>query len=355
MDMNALVTGSQGLIGSTAALSFLKRGYHVVGVDNDMRATFFGKQGTTQRQLLHLQQFENYTHYNTDIRDYNSLEKVFKRHRFDAIIHTAAQPSHDKAREIPILDFEVNALGTLNLLELTRKYSPQAVFIYTSTNKVYGDSPNRVKLKELKYRYDFADESFMGFNEETPLDQVTHSFFGVSKLSADMYVQEYGKCYGMFTTTLRLGCVTGVAHAGVKLHGFLSYLVKSLQQSQSYEIIGYKGKQVRDQIHAEDLVAAFFQILTNPGVAEVFNVGGGRDNSTSVLEAIDKTSHHLGITPKVTFINEPRLGDHICYITNNGKFEKKYPEWKQRYTINQMILEQLKMLEPREKRKRTKE
>lgn len=337
--MKILVTGSQGLVGSTTATTFLKMGHTVYGIDNDMRAVFFGKSATTISQLHGLQEFSNYTHYSVDIRDFVSLEALFKLTKFDAIVHTAAQPSHDKAREIPILDFEVNALGTLHLLELTKRYSPKAVFIYTSTNKVYGDSPNRVPLKELTYRYDFKDTSFKGFDEHTPLDQVTHSFFGVSKLSADMYVQEYGRCFGMLTTTLRLGCITGKAHAGVKLHGFLSFLVKSLKTTHSYEIIGYKGKQVRDQIHAEDLVSAFIQIIKKPGSAQVFNLGGGESNSISVLEAVKRTEDHLGIKSKLTMIKQPRLGDHICYVTNNSKFEKKYPKWEMKHTIDEMILE----------------
>ncbi len=339
--MKILITGSLGLVGSTASKYFLDQGHEIYGIDNNMRATFFGKDGSTTKQLKKLSGVSGYKHYKTDIRNFKKLENIFKLHKFDAIIHTAAQPSHDKAKEIPMLDFEVNAKGTLNILELTRIYSPKATFIFTSTNKVYGDNPNKVQLKETKKRFLFYDKSFEGFNESTPIDNTTHSLFGTSKTSADLYVQEYGKYFGLKTTCLRLGCITGKFHAGVKLHGFISYLVKSLKEENSYEIIGYKGKQVRDQIHAYDLATAFEEIMKDPGVGEVFNLGGGTKNTISVLEAIHIISKKLNIKPKITYNTQNRIGDHICYVSDIRKFQKKYPNWKISYSIDDIIDEQL--------------
>lgn len=339
--MIILITGSLGLVGSTTTKYFLEKGHTVIGIDNNMRATFFGKDGSTNKQLKKFKISKQYHHFNADIRNYDALEKIFKKFAFDAVIHTAAQPSHDKARDIPLVDFEVNAKGTLNLLELTRIYSDKAVFIFTSTNKVYGDNPNKVALKKTKLRYAFRDKTYTGFDETTPIDDTTHSLFGASKTSADLYVQEYGKYFGLKTTILRLGCITGKLHAGVKLHGFISYLVKSLKETGSYEIIGYEGKQVRDQIHAFDLAKAFEQIIKKPNIGEVFNLGGGTENTISVLEAINLVASKLNITPKITYNPKNRVGDHICYISNIGKFQKRYPKWKLTYSIEDMITEQL--------------
>ncbi|GIK84391.1 MAG: NAD-dependent epimerase [Patescibacteria group bacterium] len=339
--MNLLITGSLGLVGSTATEYFLNKNHSITGIDNDMRAVFFGNDGSTTTQLKRFLKNSNYTHTDLDIRDYKNLENIFKGNSFDAIIHTAAQPSHDKAREIPLLDFEVNALGTLNLLELTKQYAQKAVFIFTSTNKVYGDNPNKIGLRENKKRYVFKDKLFVGFNELTPVDHTTHSLFGASKLSADICVQEYGKYFGLKTTCLRLGCITGQAHSGVKLHGFLSYLIKSLKEKKSYEIIGYNGKQVRDQIHAYDLAAAFEQIIKKPGVGEVFNLGGGSQNTISVLEAIELVSKKINIEPKLKYTKANRIGDHICYISDIRKFQKRYPKWKLTQSIEDIVNEQL--------------
>lgn len=339
--MNILITGSQGLVGSTSALHFLKKGKKVIGIDNDMRSFFFGKKGSTNSKLKILSSNKNYAHYSTDIRNKKDLEKIFKTQKFDAIIHTAAQPSHDKAKEIPEIDFEVNAVGTLNLLELTRRFCPKSVFIFTSTNKVYGANPNKQKLRENKKRYEFKDKNFVGFDESTSLDQTTHTLFGASKLAADIYVQEYGKYFGLNTTCLRLGCITGAAHSGVKLHGFLSYLIDSLKNRKAYHIIGYKGKQVRDQIHANDLATAFEEIIKKPNTGEVFNLGGGPENTISVLEAIELVSKKLKINPKITYSKTNRVGDHICYISDISKFKKFYPNWKLSYSIGDIIDEQI--------------
>ena len=326
--MKICVTGSLGLVGLSVCQYFLKHGNEVWGIDNNMRQFFFGEEGRTDVNQGIFNE-SNYHHEKIDIRYNEEIDRLFKKNKFDVVIHTAAQPSHDKAREIPILDFEVNAAGTLNLLEATRKYCPNAKFIYTSTNKVYGDNPNLVKLVEKKNRYDFADKKFNGFNEKTSTDRCLHSLFGVSKLAADNYVSEYGKTFSIKTIVFRLGCVSGGRHSGVKLHGFLSYLVKSLMNTNSYEIIGYKGKQVRDQIDADDLVLAMVQVIKKPPkCGEVFNLGGGRENNISILEAIHLVSTKLKIKPKITYKSDARLGDHICYISDTRKFKNQYPSWK---------------------------
>jgi CDP-paratose 2-epimerase len=335
--MKIIITGSLGLVGSTATSFFLGQGHTIIGIDNDMRSVFFGKRGSTNKQLNQFSKNKNYLHFNTDIRNIEEIETIFKLNKPDVIIHTAAQPSHDKAKEIPLIDFEVNALGTLNLLELTRKYAPNAVFIFTSTNKVYGDNPNKVEFIEKDSRYVFADEKFKGFNESTSIDQTTHSLFGASKLSADIYVQEYGSYFGLKTTCLRLGCITGKAHSGVKLHGFISYLTKSLKQTSSYEIIGYKGKQVRDQLHAYDLATAFNEIIKKPGIGRVYNLGGGDKNTISVLEAINLLAKKLNIQPKIKLTTTIRIGDHICYISDISKFQNDYLEWKIKYSIEDIL------------------
>ncbi len=337
--MKICVSGSFGLIGLSACRRFLSQGHEVVGIDNNMREIFFGNEGRTDINIEELKKQKKYVHKNVDIRDANEIDKIFQENKFDVIIHTAAQPSHDKAKEIPGIDFEVNAKGTLNLLEATRKHCPEAVFIFTSTNKVYGDNPNKVKLAEKETRYDFEDEKFLGFDEALSVDNCLHSLFGVSKLSADMYVQEYGKYFGLKTAEFRLGCVTGFAHASVKLHGFLSFLIKSLMQNRTYEIIGYKGKQVRDQISAEDVVSAMEEVIKNPVSGEVFNMGGGRENSASVLELIEIISQKLNIKPTITYNDNSRVGDHICYISNYSKFQKKYPKWKINKSLDLIINE----------------
>ncbi len=337
--MNICITGSAGLIGSVAARRLLKKGHRVVGIDNNMRQVLFGPEGDTSEQIKSLSRLPNYTHKHVDIRDKKLLTKIFKNTKFDAVIHAAGQPSHDKAKEIPMLDFEINALGALNILEATRAYCPQAVFIFTSTNKVYGDNPNKISLKETKTSLVPSNKHFSGFNESTQIDNTIHSFMGASKLAADIYVQEYGKNLGLKTTSLRLGCVTGGVHAGVKSHGFLSFLIKSLIHKGSYEIIGFKGKQVRDQIHAEDVAFAFEEIIKNPFCGEVFNLGGGKKNSASILELINLVSLKLKLKPKITINKNPRTGDHIYYVTDYTKFKKFYPKWHITKNMNQIIEE----------------
>lgn len=340
--MNICITGSLGLIGSAASYHFLKKGHRVVGIDNNMRELFFGKTGSTKEQLRSLSKNKRYRHYDVDIRNKDSIVRIFKKHNLQAIFHTAGQPSHDKAKEIPLIDFEVNTLGTLNILEAARVHTPKSVLIYTSTNKVYGDNPNKVKLRELKSRYDFADPKLRGFNENISIDRTTHSLMGSSKLAGEIYFQEYGSYFGLNTTSLRLGCVTGKSHAGVKLHGFLSFLVKSLVHNNSYEIIGYKGKQVRDQIHADDVAEAVEEIIKKPLQGEVFNLGGGRRNNASILELIEKISNKIDTRPRVSVINRPRKGDHICYITDYRKFKRFYPNWKINRNLESIITELIK-------------
>lgn len=325
-----LVTGSSGLIGSEAVEHFDGRGHRVIGVDNNMRQVFFGAQGNTTWNLERLKRStRNFQHVNLDIRDRNGLDQLFKANRFDLIVHCAAQPSHDKARDIPILDFEVNALGTINLLEATRQHSRDAVFIMMSTNKVYGDSPNEIPLKELETRYDYArQEDYAGVNESCRIDQTLHSLFGASKAAADLVAQEYGRYFGMNTCIFRGGCLTGPSHSGVELHGFLSYLVKVALSGGTYSVFGYKAKQVRDNIHSHDVVRAIEEFAANPQPGEVYNLGGGRGNSVSMLEAIAKIAEMTGKKLDWKYVDEARKGDHICYISDLRKFQSHYPNWK---------------------------
>jgi CDP-paratose 2-epimerase len=324
-----LVTGSSGLIGSEAVEHFDRQGHRVIGVDNNMRQVFFGTQGNTTWNLERLKRStKNFQHVSLDIRDRNGLRELFEANRFDLIVHCAAQPSHDKARDIPILDFEVNALGTLNLLEATRQHSHDAVFIMMSTNKVYGDSPNEIPLKELETRYDYArPEDFAGVNESCRIDQTLHSLFGASKAAADLVAQEYGRYFGMNTCIFRGGCLTGPSHSGVELHGFLSYLVKVALSDGTYSVFGYKAKQVRDNIHSHDVVRAIEEFAANPRPGEVYNLGGGRGNSVSMLEAIAKIAEITGKKLHWKYVDEARKGDHICYISDLRKFQSHYPNW----------------------------
>lgn len=335
--MKICITGSAGLIGSTAAKYFLEKKHTVVGIDNNMRSKFFGREGATFSTKKSLEKFPKYHHLNIDIRNAKKINELFKKEKFAVVIHCAGQPSHDKAAEIPLIDFAINAQGTLILLEATRLYSPKAVFIFTSTNKVYGDNPNHVPLKELAKRYMYRDKKFKGINESLSIDQNLHSFLGASKAAADIYVQEYGRYFGLKTTCLRLGCVTGVAHHSVKLHGFLSYLIKSLVHQQQYQIIGFKGKQVRDQIDAYDLATAMAEIIKKPQTGAVFNMGGGMKNNASILELIEIVSKKLAIKPKITYLAKNRKGDHICYITDLTRFKKAYPQWKITKSLPQII------------------
>jgi CDP-paratose 2-epimerase len=325
-----LITGSSGLIGSEAVGHFDRQGHRVVGVDNNMRREFFGPQGDTTWNLERLKAAtRNFAHYSLDIRDRAALEDLFRAHRFDLIVHCAAQPSHDKARDIPILDFEVNALGTLNLLEAARRHCPEAVFVFLSTNKVYGDAPNEIPMKELETRYDYArPEDYEGVSESCRIDRTLHSLFGASKAAADLVAQEYGRYFGMNVGIFRGGCLTGPSHSGVELHGFLSYLVKTALAGGTYTVFGYKAKQVRDNIHSYDVVCAIEEFAANPRPGEVYNLGGGRQNSVSMLEAIARIEQMTGKKLTWRYVDENRKGDHICYISDLRKFRSHYPNWK---------------------------
>ena len=335
-----LVTGSAGLIGSESVKFFCDRDFEVIGIDNDMRAYFFGKEASTEwnNRLLE-ENYKKYTHFGVDIRNQNEVESIFKKYSFDLIIHTAAQPSHDWAAKEPLTDFTVNALATLVLLEATRKYAPEAVFIFTSTNKVYGDTPNTLPFIELETRWELPKNHafYEGIDETMSIDNSKHSIFGVSKVAADVMVQEYGKYFGMKTHTFRGGCLTGPAHSGTKLHGFLAYLIRCIARGEPYAIFGYKGKQVRDNIHSYDLVNAFYHIYQKPRSGEAYNMGGSRYSNTSILEAISKSEKILGKKVKMKYVNKPRSGDHIWYVSNVSKFQSHYPNWKHTYNNDQII------------------
>jgi CDP-paratose 2-epimerase len=340
--MKVLVTGSSGLIGSEAVEHFDRQGHQVFGVDNNMRRVFFGAAGDT---LWNLERLKNtakqFTHAAIDIRDRAALEQLFCAQRFDLIVHCAAQPSHDKAQEIPLLDFEVNALGTVNLLEMTRQHCPEAVFVFLSTNKVYGDAPNEIPTKELETRYDYARaEDYDGIDEICRIDRTLHSLFGASKAAADLVAQEYGRYFNMKVGVFRGGCLTGPSHSGVELHGFLSYLVKVTLSGGRYNVYGYKGKQVRDNIHSHDVVRAIEEFAANPRPGEVYNMGGGRSNSISMLEAIARIEQLTGRKLDWHYVEEARKGDHICYISNLRKFQTHYPKWKITRSLD-VILEEM--------------
>lgn len=339
--MTILVTGSSGLIGSEAVEHFDRQGHRVVGIDNNMRRFFFGAQGDTTWNLERLKcNTHRFTHYDVDIRDREKLGDLFKAHRFDLIIHCAAQPSHDKAKEIPLIDFEVNATGTLNLLEATRQHATDAVFIFMSTNKVYGDAPNEKLLTELPTRYDYANpEDFDGIDESCRVDQTLHSLFGASKTAADILAQEYGRYFGMNVGIFRGGCLTGPNHSGVELHGFLSYLVKVALSDQTYTVYGYQGKQVRDNIHSYDVIRAMEAFAQNPRPGEVYNLGGGRANSISILEALNRIEAMTGRKTRWVYNEQARKGDHICYITNLRKFQSHYPNWQITRSLEDILKE----------------
>ena len=330
--MKILVTGSSGLIGSEAAAHFDRQGHEVVGVDNNMRRVFFGAAGDTLWNLERLKgATKRFTHMGLDIRDRTAIEELFRTHRFELIkVHCSGTAfSHDKAREIPLVDFEVNALGTINLLEATRQHCPEAVLAFMSTNKVYGDAPNEIPMKELKTRYDYArPEDFDGVAETCRIDRTLHSLFGASKAAADLVAQEYGRYFGMKVCVFRGGCLTGPSHSAVELHGFLSYLVKVTLGGGSYSVFGYKAKQVRDNIHSHDVVRAIEEFAANPRPGEVYNLGGGRENSVSMLEAIAQVEALTGRKLNWHYLDEARKGDHICYISNLSKFKTHYPNWK---------------------------
>ena len=339
-----LVTGSCGLVGSESVKFFSSKGFDIIGIDNNSRFNFFGKDGdTTWIKNNLIKQHKNYTHKNIDIRNYSALEKIFKKNKnsIKLIIHSAAQPSHDWAKKKPFIDFNINALGTLNLLNLTKKYSYNSSFIFLSTNKVYGDNPNFLPLKELNSRWEISKKHkyFKGINEEMSIDNCVHSFFGASKSYADLIVQEYGKNDGLKTACFRAGCITGPNHSGAKLHGFLSYLVKSSIKKNEYTIFGYKGKQVRDNIHSNDLIKCFWNYFTKPRVGEIYNIGGGRKSNCSVIEALRYVELLKNIKVKKIYSKNNRVGDHIWYISDTSKFRKHYPNWKQKYGTKKIIEE----------------
>lgn len=340
--MKVLITGSCGLIGSEAVHYYAPQSETVFGVDNDMRRYFFGEKGTTNPMRAQLSsKFKNYRHESLDIRKRDAVMGLFEKTRPTLVIHTAAQPSHDWAAKEPFTDFEVNAVGTLNLLEATRTFCPEAVFIFTSTNKVYGDRPNFLPMKEesTRYEYDSALRG-VGISETMSVDQSLHSLFGASKLSADILVQEYGRYFGLKTGTFRGGCLTGSHHSGVELHGFLSYLIHCAVNSKPYTVIGYKGKQVRDQIHARDVLAAFDCFKNNPRPGEVYNLGGGFKNSASVVEILSLLSKR-GFPAITDYKEGARKGDHICYYTDMSKFEAHYPSFKISMSLENIIEEMI--------------
>jgi CDP-paratose 2-epimerase len=326
---NVLVTGSSGLIGSEASEYFDRQGHRVTGIDNNMRREFFGPAGDTIWNLERLKgATRHFTHIDLDLRDRERVFDLLARQRFDLIIHCAAQPSHDKASDFPLVDFEVNAAATVYLLEATRQHCPEATFIFMSTNKVYGDAPNERPLREMPTRYDYADPADQdGIDETCRIDRALHSLFGASKAAADLYAQEYGRYFGLKVGVFRGGCLTGPQHSGVELHGFLSYLVKVALSGGTYTIFGYKGKQVRDNIHSHDVVRAFEEFARNPRPGEVYNLGGGRENSVSVLEAIALVEEMTGRKIARNYSEQARKGDHICYISNLRKLKSHYPEW----------------------------
>ena len=326
----ALVTGSCGLIGSEVALYLSRAGYQIAGIDNNQRAAFFGPEGDTSGSLHRLRSsIPGYRHYPIDIRDRSAILDLLGELRPAAIIHTAAQPSHDRAAAIPFDDFDVNAVGTLNLLEAARQWVPEAPFVHMSTNKVYGDLPNTIALQELETRWDYADPHFkQGVPESFSIDQSKHSLFGASKVAADILVQEYGRYFGMPTCCLRGGCLTGPNQSGVELHGFLSYLIECNVEGREYNVFGYGGKQVRDNIHSEDVARFMCAFIESPRCAEVYNIGGGKENSCSVLEAFRTIEEITGRRQRFTYIPEPRAGDHICYYSDLRKMQAHYPQWK---------------------------
>jgi CDP-paratose 2-epimerase len=339
-----VVTGSAGLVGSETARFYCQQGYDVFGIDNDMRSVFFGTEASTAWNRERLEKsFKNYRHFNFDIRDRDQVDALFGNHASNVamVLHAAAQPSHDWAASEPETDFSVNAVGTLYLLEAFRRHCPEAVFIYTSTNKVYGDTPNNLPLEEQKLRYELpADHHwYTGIDETMSIDQTKHSLFGVSKAAGDLLVQEYGRYFALKTAIFRGGCLTGPAHSGTRLHGFLSYLMRCAITGKKYYIYGYKGKQVRDNIHSEDLVNAFDAFFKAPRVAEVYNIGGSRFANISMLEAIDLCERISGRKIDVQYSPENRIGDHIWWISDVSKFQSHYPSWKFEHGIEGTLRE----------------
>jgi CDP-paratose 2-epimerase len=336
-----LITGSSGLIGSEAVTHFDARGWAVHGVDNNMRREFFGPDGDTTWNLERLRQAtKRFEHHDRDIRDRDGMLRLLAEVRPDLIIHCASQPSHDLAKDRPFDDFDVNAVGTLNLLEAARRFCAESPFIFMSTNKVYGDAPNELPLVELATRWDYArPDDVHGISESYRIDATTHSLFGASKVAADVMVQEYGRYFGMPTVCLRGGCLTGPNHSGAELHGFLSYLAKATREGRIYRIFGYKGKQVRDNIHSHDVCTFFEAFYHSPRVAAVYNLGGGRENSVSMLEAIARFEELIGKKLHTEYVEQNRVGDHICYISDLRRIHADYPAWRQEYDLDRTFAE----------------
>lgn len=324
-----LVTGSSGLIGSEVCIHFADLGWEIHGIDNDQRAVFFGPSGDTRWNQRRLERtIKNYVHHEIDIRDRAGIIHLIAEIKPSAIVHTAAQPSHDKAASIPFDDFDTNAVGTFNLLEATRRYSTETPFVHMSTNKVYGDAPNEIPLVELDTRWDYADETYKkGIPETFRIDQTKHSLFGASKVAGDICVQEFGRYFNMPTACLRGGCLTGPNHSGVELHGFLSYLIKCNLEEKNYNIYGYKGKQVRDNIHSHDVARFIAAFINAPRIAQVYNIGGGKNNTCSIIEAFDRIRDLSNKEMKYTYFEENRIGDHICYYSDLTKMRNHYPDW----------------------------
>jgi CDP-paratose 2-epimerase len=340
----AVITGSAGLIGSEAVRFFGRLGMKIVGIDNDMRKVFFGEEASTEWNRKSLEsELPNYDHRNVDIRDYTAIKNIFEHFGKDIslIIHTAAQPSHDWAASDPFADFSVNANGTLNLLQATREYCPEAVFIFTSTNKVYGDLPNRLPLieQETRWEIDSSHQYYGGISEDMSIDQCKHSLFGASKVAADVLVQEYGRYFGIRTVCFRGGCLTGPNHSGTQLHGFLAYLMKCTVMGKPYTVFGYQGKQVRDNIHSADLIAAFYEFYQDPQVAAVYNIGGGRESNCSMVEAINLCQEITGRELEYSYSEDNRIGDHIWYVSDLSKFKQRYPSWSIKHNIKGILSE----------------
>jgi CDP-paratose 2-epimerase len=341
MPKKILVTGSSGLIGSEVCVFFSQQGFAVHGVDNNQRAVFFGPPGDTRWNQQRLAAtLKDFTHHELDIRDRAGVLALVKSVKPDLIVHTAAQPSHDRAAAIPFDDFDTNAVGTLNFLEAARQACPESPFIHMSTNKVYGDAPNKIPLKELETRWDYADPAFAnGIPETFTIDQSTHSLFGASKVAGDILAQEYGRYFNMPTCALRGGCLTGPNHTGVELHGFLSYLVKCNLEGREYRLFGYKGKQVRDNIHSLDVARFMFEFYSAPRCGEVYNLGGGKNNSCSVLEAFTLAEKYSGQPMKYTYVEQNRIGDHICYYSDLRKMRAHFPKWDITKSLEQTMRE----------------
>lgn len=341
----AIITGSAGLIGSEASRFFASKGLQVVGIDNDMRSTFFGDEASTnwQRQQLENELGDKYIHKYVDIRDQDEINKIFKQYAEDIvlIVHAAAQPSHDWAAREPLTDFTVNANGTLNLLEATRQYTPEAVFIFTSTNKVYGDTPNRLPLIELETRWEIDENHtyYSGIREDMSIDQTLHSLFGASKVAADILVQEYGRYFDMKTACFRGGCLTGPNHSGTQLHGFLAYLMKCTATGIPYTVFGYQGKQVRDNIHSNDLIQAFDAFFIKPSIARVYNIGGGRFSNCSMLEGIQICEEIASRKLNWSYSETNRIGDHMWWVSDLAAFKDDHSEWELQYDVPRILTE----------------